>query len=273
MRGSPGLDRRAVMCHRKFMIYVGTSGFSYDDWRGHFYPADLPKNQFLTYYAQRLNALEVNFTYYRMPTARTMAGLADKSEGRVNFVVKLHGAMTHERTAAPEDYRAFLEACAPLCEQNHLGALLAQFPFSFHCNEANRDYLKNLRERLGESDVVVEMRNARWLKQETFELLKDLRFGWCNVDEPQLKGLLPPTAVATSDIGYVRFHGRNAQKWFQHKHAYERYNYLYTQDELAEWTPKIKMLENLTKRTYAFTNNHFEAKAVTNALMLLDLLR
>lgn len=255
------------------MIYVGTSGFSYDDWREHFYPAELNKNQFLTYYAQRLGALEINYTYYRKPTARTMAGLAEKSGGRLNFVVKLHGSMTHERTASPDDYRAFLDACTPLRDGDHLGALLAQFPYSFHYNEANRDYLKRLRDHMGDNDVIVEMRNARWVKQDTFALLKDLNFGWCNVDEPPLKGLLPPTSVATSDIGYVRFHGRNAQQWFEHEHAYERYNYLYTEAELTEWVPKIKMLEKLTKRTYAFTNNHFEAKAVTNALMLLDLLK
>jgi len=255
------------------MILVGTSGYSYDDWRGHFYPPELSKNKWLEFYAQHLPAVEINYTYYRPPAARTLAGMVERTRGKMNFAVKLHGSMTHERTAAPENYRAFLDACMPMREAGVLGTLLAQFPYSFHHNPANCDYLRRLREHLPDSDVVVEMRNARWVKQETFALLKELNFGWCNVDEPRLKGLLPPTAVATSDVGYVRFHGRNAEKWWQHERPEQRYDYLYTEAELAEWIPKLKQLEKLTKRTYAFTNNHFESKAVKNALMLIDLLK
>jgi uncharacterized protein YecE (DUF72 family) len=255
------------------MFLVGTSGYSYDDWRGIFYPADLPKNRYLDFYAARFAAVEINYTYYRMPARRTLETMAQKTGGKLNFAVKLHGSMTHERTAGPAEFLAFREACKPLSEAGVLGPLLAQFPFSFHANADNRDYLRRLREQLPDLDVVAEMRNAQWVRQGVFELLKELEIGWCNVDEPNLHGLMPRTAVATSPIGYVRFHGRNAEKWYQHERAEERYDYLYTEQELAEWRPGLESLDKLTRRTYVFTNNHFEAKAVKNAMMIVDLLK
>lgn len=255
------------------MILVGASGYSYDDWRGHFYPADLPKTKFLEYYAQHLPAVEINYTYYRSPSHRTMEAMRAKTNGRVQFAVKLHQSMTHQRDAAPEAYREFTDACAPLSEAGVLGGLLAQFPYSFHATAENRDYLRRLRDLLPGQDVVVEMRHAAWVRQETFEFLKTANLGWCNVDEPRLSGLMPATAVATSDVGYVRFHGRNAAKWFHHEQAFERYDYLYTEGELVEWVPRIKQLAGITRRTYVFLNNHFEGKAVANAVMLMRLLK
>lgn len=255
------------------MILVGCSGYSYDDWRGHFYPPELPKNQFLAYYAQHFAAVEVNYTYYKMPAARTLEAMVKNSGGALQFAVKLHGSMTHERNAQPEDYRAFRDACRPMAEQGVLGALLAQFPYSFHDLPENRDYLRRLRDQLPDTNLVVELRNSRWIRQSTFEFLGEMNCGWCNVDEPQLPGLLPPTAVATSDTGYVRFHGRNAAKWFKHERPEERYDYLYSAEELNEWTPRLRTLQDRTKRTYVFTNNHFEAKAVKNALMIVELLK
>ncbi|NLH50993.1 MAG: DUF72 domain-containing protein [Myxococcales bacterium] len=255
------------------MILVGTSGYSYEDWRGIFYPPDLPKNRFLEFYADRFAAVEINYTYYRMPARRTLEAMARKTGGRLTFAVKLHGSMTHERTAGPADYQAFREACAPLAEAGVLGPVLAQFPYSFHADDANRDYLRRLREQLPDLDLIAEMRNSRWVRQSAFELLKELGIGWCNVDEPKLPGLMPRTAVATSPTGYVRFHGRNAEKWYQHERAEERYNYLYAEQELAEWRSDLESLEKLTRRTFVFTNNHFEAKAVKNALMIVDLLK
>ena len=255
------------------MIFIGASGYSYDDWRGHFYPPDLAKTKYLEYYALYLSAVELNFTYYKPPLANTMEQMVKRTKGKVHFAVKLHGSMTHERNAWPEDYKKFLEACKPLEQAGVLGAYLAQFPFSFHETPANRDYLRHLREYMEDRDVVAEMRNAKWLNPDALAVLRELSLGFCNVDEPQLEGLLPPTDIATSDIGYVRFHGRNAAQWWQQEKPEQRYNYLYTEAELREWVPRIKQLEKVTKRTYIFTNNHFESKAVKNALMLIDLLK
>lgn len=120
--------------------------------------------------------------------------------------------------------------------------------------------------------TVVEFRNSAWISEDTFALLKDLGLGFCSVDEPRLKGLIPPVAAATSAIGYVRFHGRNAAKWFKHDQAYERYDYLYSEEELNEWIPKVKDIESKTVQTYVFFNNHYQGKSVRNAMMFAKLL-
>ncbi len=254
------------------MILVGTSGFSYADWVGPFYPKSLPKQDFLAYYSQHFPVCELNFSYYRIPTAESLARMVDKSEGQVEFVVKAHKEMTHERKENQQVFQAFHDALTPLIECQRLGCVLAQFPYSFHHNQQNIDYVKYLKDLMGEIPLVIEFRNHKWIKQATFRLLKDLDCGFCCVDEPQLQGLLPPLAVATSHIGYVRFHGRNQATWWQHDDPAERYDYLYLEEELQEWIPKIHTLEKITEKVYVFTNNHPKGQAVQNAKCLQELL-
>lgn len=255
------------------MILIGTSGFSYPDWVGTFYPASLPKQEFLAYYSQHFRACELNFTYYRVPTANTLEQMAEKSGGRVEFTVKAHREMTHERQDNTQVFQAFVNALTPLRERAVLGCILAQFPYSFHSTQENVDYLKRFREEMSDMPIVIEFRNRKWIKEATFTLLKELHCGFCCVDEPQLHGLIPALAVATSEIGYVRFHGRNREKWWEHSTAEERYTYRYSEQELQEWAPKIQALETLTKKTYVFMNNHPNAHAVHNAQQLATLLQ
>jgi uncharacterized protein YecE (DUF72 family) len=257
------------------MILIGTSGFSYDDWIGPFYPKTLTKQDFLTFYSQHFRACELNFSYYRVPTAKSLEQMAEKSGGRVEFAVKANQEMTHVREDNAKVFEAFNYALVPLIDRKLLGCVLAQFPYSFHNTQENRAYLKRFKEQMGEILVVVEFRNRKWINEAMFKLLRELDCGFCCVDEPPLKGLLPPVAVATSDIGYVRFHGRNREKWWEHDDPAERYDYLYSEGELQEWLPKIQVLERSTKKVYIFTNNHRKGKAVQNAKQLslmLDLI-
>ncbi|MBI5029227.1 MAG: DUF72 domain-containing protein [Chloroflexi bacterium] len=254
------------------MIYIGTSGFSYADWVGPYYPAEVKKEDWLKFYAKEFNTLEINFSYYRMPTARTLAGMARKTPDDFLFTIKTTQEMTHTRDADPALFPQFVDALKPLREQNKFGVVLAQFPNSFHNTPDNVKYLIEFRERLRELPVVIEFRNAKWLTDETFGLLSELHLGYCCVDEPQLKGLLPPVAKATSDVGYVRFHGRNYKKWWAHEQAYERYDYTYKQEELMEWIPKIKELERTTVKVFAFSNNHYRAQGIDTARQLKLLL-
>jgi len=120
--------------------------------------------------------------------------------------------------------------------------------------------------------IVVEFRNRSWITDDVFTFLRDRKLGFCCVDEPKLKGLMPPRVELTSSIGYIRFHGRNAQKWWQHEHAWERYHYLYTADELKEWLEPITTIAALAEKVFLFTNNHYLGNAATNARMLKDLL-
>ncbi|MBI3910117.1 MAG: DUF72 domain-containing protein [Armatimonadetes bacterium] len=254
------------------MIRIGTSGFSYEDWRGHFYPPDLPKRDMLPYYARFFPTVEINATYYSLPSPFTFMQMARKVPEGFDFVVKAHKTMTHAGEYVPEAFEGFRRAVSPLTERNMLGCVLAQFPWSFRYAPENLAYLRQLRDGLADLPTVVEFRNRAWVRDETFATLRDLGLGFCCVDEPRLKGLMPPVCAATSPLGYIRFHGRNAAKWWQHEQAYERYDYLYSEAELAEWVPKIRALEAQVKRVYLFFNNHYEGKAGQNARMLARLL-
>ena len=254
------------------MLYIGTSGYSYPDWRGPFYPKSLAAKDYLPYYSRHFNTVEINYTYYRPPDRHTMARMLANSSGRVLFSIKANREMTHERVATAETYQRFIHALEPLAEAGVLGAVLFQFPYSFHHTPKNVDYLKGVRDLLPDMPLVVEFRQARWIRQETFELLKELEMGFCCVDEPALKGLVPPVVVVTSNPAYLRFHGRNSQKWFNHEKSSERYDYLYSSEELQEWVPKIKKMADGAENTLVYMNNHFTGKAVQNANMLIEAL-
>jgi len=254
------------------MIYIGTSGFSYDDWKGHFYPEKLAKKDMLPYYAQRFNAVEINSTYYTIPGVASFASMARKTPEQFQFVVKAHQDMTHADEPGQEIFDTFLYAIEPLQTSNKLGCILAQFPWSFKNTPKNVVKLQDFKNRVGDLPTVVEFRNADWVNQDTFDLLRELGMGFCSVDEPRLKGLMPPVTVATSDIGYVRFHGRNAREWWRHDEAYQRYNYLYSEEELNEWVPRVEEVNSQAVKTYVFFNNHYQGKSAQNAQLFARML-
>ncbi len=260
------------------MILVGTCGYSYPDWRGTFYPEDTKDNQMLTYYSSQFPAVELDFTYYRMPAPRTMEQIERKTPAGFEFAIKAFKGMTHEIPQRPEDARemfaAFREALEPFVSTGKLGAVLAQFPFAFRPGAGNRAYIQTFRELLADTPIVVEFRNREWVTQETFDFLRQNELGFCAVDEPALKGLMPRVAAATSsDLAYLRFHGRNAAKWWKHDEVWERYNYLYTAEELAEWLPRIEEMAKQSKKIFVLFNNCHAGQAARNALMMSELLQ
>jgi len=249
-------------------VHIGTSGFSYDDWVGPFYPADLSKRQWLSYYAQEFSTCELNFSYYRIPDARTLEQIAAKVPEGFLFSVKAYRGITHARKD-PEPHMAELSgALHPLIEQGKFACVLAQFPHSFHAIRANRDYLERVRAGLAEIPVVVEFRSREWINEETFEQLRALDLGFCAVDQPRFRSLVPPVAAATGPVAYVRFHGRNRAKWWQHDEPWERYDYTYSETELMEWAPKIRELDAEAPLTLVYMNNHWRAQAVEAARQL-----
>lgn len=255
-------------------IYVGTSGFKFDDWKGRFYPEAVKEKDWLKYYAQRFNCLEVNSSYYRHNHPNTYARMMEKVPPGFHFTVKAHRTMTHEAgTDNAEDLRLFLESIRPLAEAGEFGCVLAQFPTSFHNTPENRSYLATFRDRLAALPLVIEFRGRDWLEDAVFDCLREREIGFCAVDEPQFKSLMPPVAVATSPIGYVRFHGRNYDKWWKGgEGGKERYDYLYSKAELEEWVPKIHRVAADTQRVYVFMNNCFQGQAAANAVDMRSLL-
>jgi len=254
-------------------IRIGTSGFSYEDWRGHFYPRNLNKREMLPYYAQFFSTVEVNSTYYALPHPATFIQMSAKVPPDFTFTVKAHKDMTHSGGELhSEAFAAFRVALEPLQERGMLGCVLAQFPWSFKPTEESEEFLHHFRDGLPGVPTIIEFRNSGWFSDRTLALLRELDFGFCCVDEPRLQGLMPRVALSTSRIGYLRFHGRNAKQWWKHDHAYERYNYMYSEAELAEWVDRIKTLNEETETLFLFFNNHYEGKAAQNARSLASLL-
>ncbi|MGE5677125.1 MAG: DUF72 domain-containing protein [Pseudomonadota bacterium] len=254
------------------VIYIGTSGYSYKDWVGPFYQEGTKAGDMLGIYSEAFNFTEINSTYYKIPNAFMFYNMQKKTGDNFVFTVKLHQSMTHTRDAGDKEYEDFLGAVEVLRQVGKLGCLVSQFPYSFHFIRENADYIKRLRERFADYALVVEFRNNRWLREETMEFLRKQGLGYVCVDEPEVPGLLDGRAVSTSKVSYVRFHGRNDEKWWNHKEAYERYDYLYKEDELEQWKGKLLELEKQSGSLFISFNNHFRAQAVINGFMLKKML-
>ena len=255
------------------MIHIGTSGFKFEDWKGRFYPTELKEKDWLQYYAERFDCLEVNASFYRLMHPATFFHMANKTPEGFQFTVKVYRSLTHEIAAEQEaDFTGFTDSVRPLLEAGKFGCLLAQFPTSFHNTPGNRQYLMQLCERFRDHPLVVEFRHREWLKDEVIAFLRERQVGWCSVDEPQFRTLMPPEAIATSRVGYVRFHGRNYQTWWKPGEGKDRYDYLYSREELTEWVPKIRKLADETDTVFVFMNNCFAGKAAQNAVEMRELL-
>ncbi len=258
------------------MLYVGTSGYSYKDWVGPYYPEGLPSRDWLGFYARDFKTTEINYTYYRVPTAATLAAMASKVPDDFLFTIKASKELTHEREGevVPEAAAQFVEAIQPLIEQGKFGCVLAQFPTSFHNTPQNQDYLRRLRDPkfFGDLPLVIEFRNVEWADDAVYELLRANNLGFCAVDQPRFKSLMPPDAVVTSDVAYVRFHGRNYEKWWHHEEAYERYSYRYSDEELQEWVPKMVGMAEQAPLMFAFANNHWQGQSVDTARQIAALM-
>jgi len=260
---------------------VGTSGFSFADWLGRAYPAGLAKAKMLEYYESVLgfDTVELNFTYYAMPTPRTLASMVGRTNPGFCFVVRSHKDMTHD-IWADEDrrvlkdtsdvFKAFRGGISPLVDSGRLGCVLVQFPVFFYPAPQNFDYMRRMPVLLPDVSIVVEFRNRAWLRPDAFRLLEESGMGCCVVDEPKIPRLMPFEPRRTSDIAYFRFHGRN-QNWFNASRE-ERYNYLYSNTELEEFIPPLRSVSVGAKTTYTFFNNCHAGAAARNALMMKQML-
>lgn len=253
------------------IIYVGTSGYSFKDWIGNFYPEKIKSGEMLNFYAQHFNVVEINSTYYAIPKPSLFENMIKRTPEDFNFTVKANSGMTHERTDNKSVFDQFKEAIHPLIEANRLKGVLLQFPGAFRNTQQNRTYLIKCKEIMSTLPLIAEFRHVSWLNEPTFDFLKQIDVSFCAVDEPELPGLLPPIAVATNKLGYVRFHGRNKESWWSGDSA-QRYNYLYSDQELKDWLPKIKQLSDVTDELYLFFNNCHAGHAVRNAIRMQDII-
>ena len=255
----------------KPIIRIGPAGWSYKDWEQTVYP-EKPGKAFdpLEYLSRFFDTIEVNSSFYRPPTVSTTKSWASRVAGnkQFTFTAKLTRVFTHERgKATKEDEKLFREGMDVLAKAGQLGSVLLQFPWSFKNEGDERIYLANVLDRFREYPLVVEVRHTSWNKAEIYEWFEDRGVGICNIDQPVFAKSIRPAALTTSRVGYVRLHGRNYQNWFRDKAPRdERYNYLYSLDELDPWLVRIRQVAKQTRETYVITNNHFRGQAVVNAV-------
>ncbi len=254
------------------MIRIGTSGYSYKDWVGPFYPETIKPNQMLKYYSQEFDFTEINSTYYKVPDPKNFYKMAEITPIDFTFSVKLFGGMTHTRDAAEGDYRKFLQGLQNLQDCDKLSYVIAQFPNSFRHEPKNVAYLEELMERFRDYKLAVEFRSDTMINVKMLELLRSSSVGLISVDEPKLKGLVDQGVFATNRSPYIRFHGRNESKWYNNKASQERYDYLYSEKELSEWSGPILGMEHSMDDIFVSFNNHFNGQAVVNARMMKQLL-
>jgi uncharacterized protein YecE (DUF72 family) len=284
-------------------LRIGTSGWSYPSgegtWNGLFYPKNRSKRagtagfDELRFYAEHFDTVEVNSTFYGQPRAKVTRGWAERTPAGFEFSLKLYQKFTHPKMfreaalkSAPgsegplldllaqvtqsdiDDYRAGIE---PLAHAGKLGALLAQFPPSFKDTPASRDYLSQLLRAFSDYPIAVELRHRGWSDAigETLSMLNGFGAAWVQIDEPKFRFSIRQNYLPNvTSFYYMRLHGRNVAQWWHHAHRDDRYNYLYTADELREFADVAGAAQELVKKSYLYTNNHFAAKSVVNAVML-----
>ena len=270
--------RQAAQPHAPGAVRVGPAGWSYADWAGIVYPGRRSREfHEATYLAEFFDTIEINTSFYQ-PLRPNLCGqwlTRVAANPRFLFTAKLWQKFTHESGATAEDERAVRAGFDLLRDAGKLGAVLLQFPFSFHHTPDNVAYLRKLVEQFSDYPLVVEVRHASWNQKGFYELLHEHGVGFCNIDQPVIGRSLKPSERTTAAVGYVRLHGRRYDTWFSDDPATppeERYNYLYSEAELEPWAERIRKLAGRAETTFVITNNHFQGKGVVNALQLISLL-
>lgn len=265
------------------LIRVGTCAWNDHE---HFYPPGLKAGDRLAYYARHFNLVEVDSTYYHLQPRRNFEKWARVTPDDFVFNVKAHRSMTlHERPRPSEEtlldtFAVFREALQPLAEAGKLKALHFQFPPWFVRSREHMDYLRWVRDRLPDATISVEFRHRSWFRgpeetAETLHLLKGLNYVHTICDEPQIgSGSVPPVVEATHPgLAILRLHGRNAQTWYRRTQTSgERFDYLYTQEELAAWVPPLEALAERVDEVHVLFNNNRADYAVRGARMMQQLL-
>jgi uncharacterized protein YecE (DUF72 family) len=267
------------MAKKTATMRVGPAGWSYPDWAGYAYPARRPKGfDEVTYLAEFFDTVEINTSFYNPVRVDHAKLWVERVAANRNFqfTAKLWQRFTHDPSATAEDERLVRAGFDALRDAEKLGAVLLQFPFSFHRRKETLGYLDGVLKRFADYPLVVEVRHATWNVSEVFELLRERGAGFCNIDQPVIGKSLQASALATGPVGYVRLHGRRYDTWFSDDATipgYERYNYLYSEEELRPWADRVeKVADAATRNVFVITNNHYQGKGVVNALQLISML-
>jgi len=251
-------------------VRIGPAGWSYADWEGTVYPPHRSKFDHLAYLASFFDTIEINSPFYRIPPpaharswVRRVAANPD-----FRFTTKIFRGFTHDDPpAGADEVKAFRLYLDPLADAGRLGAVLLQFPWSFKNTPESITRLDELFRHFSGYPLALEVRHSSFQNDEFTRFLAERKVSWVNVDQPLFADSVRPSETAIGPVAYVRLHGRNYEKWFAHAESWERYNYLYSKEELAPWIGRIQNMAK-EKDTYVVTNNHFRGQAVVNAAEL-----
>ena len=250
-------------------IWVGTSGYSYPDWTGSFYPPGLRPEKRLAHYCRFFPLVELNFTFYRPPTAAVLARFADGTPPGFQFLVKVPHSISHEQSR--RDLPGLRPALAPLEQRGKLAGLLCQFPQSAHYDGRTRGWLRTLATEFAGLRAAVEFRHRSWARPDVPLWLAEHGMGLVAVDVPYLRGLYPRGWVQAGTRAYVRFHSRVAANWYEGDK--ERYDFLYSDADLNEWIDEAAGAQAAgTQETLFLFNNCHRGQAVVNARRMQELI-
>lgn len=255
-------------------IGIGTCGYHYTDWIGPVYPSGTLKADYLRLYAGQFSTVELDYSYYSMPTAAQLANMLETGGPGLTFSIKAHETLTHKVNPAAweRDAKTYRAALEPLLRENRLEAVLFQFPYSFHYEPDQRQYLDRVLSFFSDVPLAVEFRNAEWINNRVINALRKRGAALVSLDMPELKGLPPAMDTVTAPLAYLRFHGRNSETWWG-SDAAARYDYLYTEAELETWAERIKQIVVKADRILVYFNNHRRGQAVQNGQMLTTILQ
>lgn len=249
-------------------IRVGLAGWSYKDWEGIVYPPHGSKFDHLAYLANYFDTIEVNSSFYRIPPPTHSKSWVRRVEANPDFrfTAKLFRGFTHEKKEASEaDVAAFRNFLDPLAEAERLGALLVQYPWSTKASPEDRDMIRATLDDFADYPLALEVRHATFQNENFLRELADRNVCFVNIDQPLFSDSVKPSGDVTGKVSYIRLHGRNYKKWFAHEESWERYDYLYSKEELEPWVERAEKMSE-SSEVYVITNNHFRGQAAVNAV-------
>lgn len=249
-------------------IWIGTSGYSYPDWVGSFYSAGTRPGRMLASYCRYFPLVELNFTFYRLPTAAMLSRLADQTPPGFQFVVKLPRTLSHDEDA--HDLAPFRLAAEELRRRGQLMGLLCQLPQASHHMPKHRVWLERLAREFAGWPLAVEFRHRSWFRPDVPAWLREHGLDLVAVDVPNLPGLYPRSLVQSSSRVYIRFHSRNGSNWYRSDK--ERYDYDYSDEALTDWIDALGRTAARTNRVLLLFNNCQRSQAAANAQRMRELL-
>lgn len=249
-------------------VLIGTSGFSYADWVGAFYPPGTPPRRMLALYCRQFPLVELNFTFYRTPAAGQLARLADQTSPAFRFLVKIPQTLSHDQN--PGDLAGFRDALEELRQRQQLEGILCQLPQACHDNRENRAWLEYLGGELGPYRLAIEFRHCSWFRPDVTAWLAEKQIDLVSVDVPDIPALYPGGLVQSGSRIYVRWHSRSADNWYRNDK--ERYDYDYNDTELTEWVESLRGVAGRAEQALLLFNNCHRAQAAANANRMRELL-